>query len=201
MSRSKRIPATAVALLGLFLASGCGVDHERVVQEEATVTQSAGGTAYLTFSPQAAQRAAKLATIPAEGVTASRSFDDDGGTLVVEDNNGPAAGDDLKITFTISEEAADDLFDDNIQITMTVYGNTLSELVVAFTPGGLVFPIAVELKLELGSDLVDMSLATLKAIHTYHGREEPARITVIGGRVTTVIYISIPSFSRYGLRR
>ena len=179
----------AFCILALVaFAAGCGVEQSPVAQEEAAVTQAEDGRMLLTFSPEAAQRAAKIVE---EGRTVSQLFNAQSGNLVINDDDG------LKVTLSVPQNAlaADE------QITMTAYGNTLSELVVAFEPGGLVFLIASQLEIRLDNELVDLPLDGLQAWHILDdGTVEPAGIVFVDEENSkTYITLDVPGFSRYSL--
>jgi hypothetical protein len=98
--------------------------------------------------------------------------------------------------------------DDDVEITMTVYGQTLSELVIAFEPGGLDFLIAAELEIAVGLDKVDIDLGDLAAYHAsqedYNDndendwQEEEIDIEELyEGSEEIKFIIEIPGFSRY----
>lgn len=174
-SSSMRMTFLALAMMPLL--SGCGTDHSANSVDEATITQAPDGTAYLTFSPQATQRAAKLATIPAEGLSNSKNIKPDKKAyLDVSDINTKNKDDILKVRLNVPKNGVAS----EVTVVMTVYGNTLSELIVAFEPGGLVFLIDAVLELELGPNRIDMPLSDLEAYHTYDdGTEVPATIVSI----------------------
>ena len=122
--------------LGLILTSlvlGCSTDSTPLAS--ADLTLAADGRAFLSFSPEARQRAGKLAAIPsAEGVVVSELFTaKSGGKLEFEDKGQNGTEDDLGVYFRVARES----IDRDVVITMTVYGSTLADLVIAFEPGGL----------------------------------------------------------------
>ena len=183
----------------IVVAGGCGMDHSPVAsQDEATVTQAEDGRLLLTFSPTAAQRAGKIAQAQ-EGRTSSKLIGAAGDTLLVKDENGRGTKDNLRVVLKVPENAlaADEL------ITMTVYGETLSDLVVEFAPGGLEFLIPAKLKLILGSKLIDAPID--EAVHVRHihddGTTENARVIFFtekdNGRIR--FKAEVPGFSRYSM--
>ena len=94
MFHSKQaINPTAVALLLLaagLLAAGCGVDqsptaptHEGLTAPEPEAVSVPGGRTFLTFSPDAAQRAAKIAAAD-KGDTRTSRIGPAGGGITIE---------------------------------------------------------------------------------------------------------------------
>ncbi len=190
----------APLLLGLFLATGCGIDHSPMTQDtqdEQLLQAQEEGQSVLTFS--SLEGAAKIA----RGDKADETLEDSevigprGDKLEVEDKGGRGGKDDLKVTFSVPKKA----LEKEVEITMWVYGRTLSELVVAFEPSGLVFLKDAKLQIHLGKDLVDLDLSHLEGTHHYgDGSSEEAEIQVekAGGGAYNV-NVRIPGFSRYTL--
>jgi len=180
------IIGTATMLMGLFLATGCGVDHSPMAQD----TQNGEGQTLLTFSsPQGAakQLAGASETLVASGVIGSK-----GGKLEVEDKGKRGGKDDLKVTFSVPGKA----LEKDVKITMRVSGRYLSELMVAFEPSGLVFLKDAKLKIKLGKDLIDLDMKKMTGEHHYEdGHSEEAELKIDRGNIT----VRIPGFSRYSL--
>lgn len=187
MALFRRFGLTFCILALIAFAASCGMNQSPVAQDEATVSQAEDSRMLLAFSPEAAQRAAKIVQ---EGLTSSQLVGTQGGHFLI--NNGG-----LKVTFTVQENglAADE------QITMTVYGEMLSEVIVAFEPGGQVFLIDSQLELRLDNALVDLPLDGLQAWHIHDdGTVEPAGIVFVDDATAkTYITLDIPGFSRYSL--
>lgn len=208
----------------LVLASGCGEGKAPLAPESATLDQAPGGITYLTFSPEALARVGKIATIPAAGKTTSKTFyPDQTASMKIQDLNGSGTRDDLEVVFTV--EAGD--LSKRTTIIMTVYGNKLSDLVLAFEPDGLVFNKPAKLAVKIGAQRVDRSLLDLQALllpfgdlqayHDHDGTVTSATITSVKtyiyalllGEVDTLlnlavydyarIWVDVPGFSRYGL--
>lgn len=179
----------------LVLAWGCGDAPSPVAPQSAAVEP--GRVSYLAFSPQAAQRAAKLASVPSTGLTASQIFSIWGDHFTITDLNGSGVTDDLKVTFSVPSGG----LTSPLLITMTVYGNKASDLVMAFDPSGLLFLGSAELKIVLGDDKLDIPLSQIKAYHAYdNGTVVNANIlSRVDGDGTSEIRIEVPGFSRYGL--
>ena len=150
----KRIHLFFALLTALALMVGCGMEPSPVASGEATLTPGEDGRTFLTFTPQAADRVAKISAIPDEGRSVSALFDSDGGQLEVIEFNGSGSRDDLKIYFRVYAGA----LAEPVTINMTVYGNSLEELVVAFEPGGLEFLREAMLVAKIGADLVHTPL-------------------------------------------
>ena len=196
------ILGAASLMLGLFLATGCGVDHSPLAQDtqDEKLLQAQGEEqSLLTFS--ALQGAAKVSAYDDddddddnEPLEDEEDIGKRGGRLEVEDRGGPGGKDDLKITFTVPRNA----LDDEEEITMRVYGRYLSELVVAFEPSGLVFLKDAKLKIHLGKDLIDLDLNDVKGEHHYgDGSSEEADLKI----ARDDIEVKISGFSRYSLGR
>lgn len=181
----------------LILVWGCGEAPSPVAPQSAAVEP--GGVSYLAFSPQAAQRAAKLASIPSTGATTSQIFSIWGDHFTLSDLNGAGVTDDLKVTFSVPSGG----LTSPLLITMTVYGNKASDLVMAFDPSGLLFLGSAELKIVLGDEKLDIPLSQIKAYHAYdNGTVVNANIlSRIDGDGTSEIRIEVPGFSRYGLSK
>jgi hypothetical protein len=217
--------ALAVSLAGaLALASGCGEGKAPLSPESTSLTQAPDGIIYLSFSPQALARLGKVAAIPEGGKTTSRLFyPDQTSSMKVQDLEGAGTRDDLEIEFRVPAGA----LNRPTKITMTVYGNKLSDLVLAFEPDGLVFNKPAQLKLKIGAERIDRSLldletlllpfADLQAYHEHDGSVENAAITSVKTYIYALllgevesplplgvydyarIEVSVPGFSRYGL--
>lgn len=206
----------------LALVSGCGEGKVPLAPESASLEQTPGGTVYLTFSPQALERAGKIATIPEAGKTVSKTFyPDKTASMKIQELNGPGTRDDLEVEFTVKAGGLDQA----TTITMTVYGNKLSDLVLAFEPDGLVFNQPAKLAVKIGAERIDRSLldlqalllpfADLQAYHDHDGTVDSAIITSVKtylyvlllGEVESQpplydyarIKVDVPGFSRYGL--
>jgi len=182
-----------MALAGLL--AGCGMDHSPVAQDETTIASTPEGPMRLAFSPEAARRAAKIAQ---EGRSVSEVIGAEGGKLVVIDKHGPGKADNLRVRLKVLENT----LVEPVPITMTVYGKYLSELVVAFEPGGLQFLEPARLRIRMGPELDDLSPgeSEITLWHIYEdGTVEETEIR--GQRVTQdgyrVIRANIPGFSRY----
>ena len=190
-----------IALVGLW---GCGTNGSPVSPDAEISPPPSGERSYLVFSTRGIQRAAKLAAVPEEGLTVSRVIGPRGGRLAVRDREKRGHRDDLKVELRIPRKA----LSEKVEISMTVYGNLLSELVAAFEPGGLVFARDAVLLFDLGADRVDIPLSEITAYHVDDsGHAEEARIISIKtyGRdgedyERIAIRIEVPGFSRYGLQ-
>lgn len=211
-------PKSILSSLALAaLLAGCGVEHSPTAQDQAAGARLQDGQALLSFgAPQegAAKSvafrknnrfyssevgAAKSATFKTkEGRTVSGDIGVEGGKLcVVERGGGPE--DDLIAEFKVPAGA----LEQTQHITMTVYGDLLSELVVGFQPSGLEFLKSATLELTVGIDRVDVSGETLVIWHIYEdGTAEEAMATAVlkkNGN-SLVIQVVVDGFSRYGTR-
>ncbi|MEW6755687.1 MAG: hypothetical protein AB1505_32625 [Candidatus Latescibacterota bacterium] len=199
----------AVLLLALALGAalfGCGADTSPLASAPGAPQAVPADQAYLVFSPAAAHGLAKTAVIPREGASVSRWIGRDGGVIRLADRGGFGSADDLVVSLRVPEGA----LPRRTEIRMTVYGNRLSELVVAFAPGGLVFAPYALLVLSLGGEWVDTPLEGLQAYHVdSEGHAEPATVLDCrsvdgwgdegGDWVRASIRIAVPGFSRYGI--
>lgn len=114
-------------------------------------------------------------------------------------NSSTTLDDDLYVSFTTPNGAVTE----PTEITMTVIGNRLSNLVIAFQPGGLVFETPASLWVKLGSDLVDVDTATLTVWHEYSDGTVEETTVLTSHEYKNGYYeftAEIPGFSRYGLR-
>ena len=118
-------------------------------------------------------------------------------TLEVLDLNGKSATDDIFVYFDVPKGGVAEAVDN----TMPLYGETLSDLVVAFQPGGLVFLKAASLRVQMGTDLVDIDLAELQVYHEYSdGTVEESTITSVQTYNNYLEFAAVVTgFSRYGL--
>ena len=206
-------------ILGVLLAlliGGCGADRSPVGNETSAVDPYAVEVLVLASSPEEALRAAKLAE---EGRTVSELFDKWGSIEIFEPEE-QGIEDDLRVTFSVLPGALPVAE----TISMTVYGQNLSNIVAAFQPSGLVFKKEAILEVGLGIERVDMPLSALQVWHIHgDGSVEQARITAIrwyhweegelsdSGNIESgedwddndanyiAVEISVPGFSRYSL--
>lgn len=217
----------ALAVVAFSLA-GCGSDSPM----SSTTQSEPAGVAYLAFDPAAVDRvaapvqsAAKSLAIPDEGLTVSRLFRPRrAGSMHVADLEGRGVRDDLVVTFGVGRRGLSQA----ARITMTAFGNKLSELVLAFEPHGLVFDNPATITVKIGAERVDRSLLDLQGLvfpfadvaadHEHDDTVEAARVISVRtfvrlpllGDVETYdlllydyaeIKIECPGFSRYGLRK
>ena len=121
-----------------------------------------------------------------------------GGSLYIEDTAG-GSREDLIVQLSVPRGALAEPH----EITMTVRGYLLSELVVEFRPGGLEFLTDATLEIVLGLDRVDVDTQTLTVEHVYDdGTVEEAQLDALhlSGKRKLTIIAYVPGFSRYGLR-
>lgn len=180
-ARFHRLLAGSVLPLFLLLLAGsgilgCGADRSPVASDQQATVPEPGGKTFLAFSPQAAQRAAKTAVTPEDGLTVTKQIGPKGGWLEVKDKGGRGVEDDLAVALRVPPEA----LAERKKITMTVTGNRLSELVAAFEPSGLKFARSAILTFGLGSARIDMPLENLVVYHVdSDGNVSVARIISI----------------------
>lgn len=185
------------ALVLALLVWGCGTDSSPVAPDEPTLTQTADGRIFLAFSESAALRAAKLAEEPySTNAGIAQVFGVEGGELEIEKTNGEGITDDLKVIFRTAEGA----LTEDVLITMAVYGETMSDLVVAFGPSGLVFLVEAELDIRLGRERVDMNLEELIVWHIHDdGLVEMATHRAKDWGDIVRIQVDVPGFSRFSM--
>jgi|GEM_PF-6839136 len=114
-------------------------------------------------------------------------------------NSSYTTGDDLYVDFSVPRGATTE----RVLITMTVYGNYQSDLVIAFKPGGLEFVKDALLELDLGPDLVDVDTNEITVWHQYEdGTIEEFTVSATDDRSAYFTHFEIPvsGFSSYGLR-
>jgi hypothetical protein len=90
-----------------------------------------------------------------------------------------------------------------VEITMTVVGDYLSDLMVIFQPAGLVFLQDATLEVRIGTDLVDLDVAQLQVYHEYaDGTVEESGVLSMSsfGDTSIRFQAAVSGFSRYGLR-
>mgnify|MGYP003572053923 CR=1 FL=1 len=156
----------------------------RLTSEESTATTDAG---YVTAVAARTVRQVQ-ATIGPEG-----------GQLVVDETGGKPQ-DNLLVIFTVPPGA----LTETTTITMEVSGDLLTELIVDFDPSGTRFTPWANLYYQIGADRVDAEPSDLIVVHIYEdGTEEPVGQTLnhTGNSKTYQLWIDVPGFSRYGLRR
>lgn len=149
---------------------------------------------FLAFGPTGTS---KLAAIPESGLTVTKTvYGDDEVVLRIREGTGEGPRDDLTVALAIPGGAAPA----GVTIAMTVRGNLLSQLQVAFEPDQLVFAKAAELSLDVGLDLVDIDLALLTAYHHYaDGTIVAAPFRLEQKRDRIRILVAVDGFSRYSL--
>jgi hypothetical protein len=142
----------ATLTAALFLG-GCGTDRSPVAAgNQPTIIQAEDGRTLLAFSPTALARAAKSGN-PHKADTPSTASKliraKQGGELVVQEGmNGGGPHDDFRVALVIDRNK----MAENAVITMTVYGHTLEDLVVAFDPGGFEFLKPAKLTITVGEE-------------------------------------------------
>ena len=168
MSDSKQVlnPITALLmLLGVaVLAAGCGVDEsptaateESLAVPEPAPVSASGGGAVLTFSPEGAAAAAKVAAA-GDGVTRSGTIGNEGGEVRVRKLHDPRG--EVIVTLQVPPGALAEA----TEISMTVYGLALERLAISFEPSGLVFLQQAELVVRIDEGLVSRLRSS---VHVY----------------------------------
>ena len=191
-----------VALLALAMY-GCGDVTDSPTSAGQAVEGDSSGRVIIAFSPEAAMRAAKrLDDDDDNSRTDSDLFTpDDDGELEVEIEEDDA---EVNVEFCVQEGGVDK----DVVITMTVSGSTLDDLGIAFEAsgfpkGGFRFVIPAVLKIDMESEDDNPESSDIQAFHIYpDGTSTVAEIIDIDADDDELaVEISIPGFSRYGLRR
>lgn len=123
-----------------------------------------------------------------------------GGALYIADKGDKeCAVDDMKAALAVDPFAVEE----DVEITMKVSGETLSDLAVTFQPGGLKFAQPALLTVKLGSERVTGEVHSLVVKHEYaDGTVETAEISKIKTQKEgdiTMISVVVPGFSRYSM--
>lgn len=184
----QRLLQLSLALLGSAASSGIIA----CADGSAPTSSAQPGQAYLTFSPQAAQRLAKPSSA---GSIVSKIIGPRGGKLAATGE----ADAKIKAALSIPKNA----LAEEVAIAMSVHEGPLSELLIAFEPEGLVFLQPARLELKVDAELVDIPLSELKAYHQSADgttREAVVLSASSSGDGLVRIAIAIPGFSTYGLR-
>ena len=131
--------------------------------------------------------------------TAQATIGPDGGQMVVDETGGNPR-DDLLVIFAIPPGA----LAEPTPITMRVTGDQLCGLVVDFDPSGVRFSPYATLHCTVGSDRVDCPVDALASVHIYDDDTEEAVDSAVyhaGNSKSYELWVDVPGFSRYGLRR
>ena len=213
---------TALALVHLSIGPSLATDEASwATVKHAVIHQDADGTTYVAFSPEALSGVAKrlkskstFSTFQTSDATAGTDLSADEvrsvsewvkprgkAQLFLQDVNSSLTNDDnLQVTLIVPSGAVSE----RVKITMTVYGNYLSDLVIAFQPGGLVFDESATLKVGIGGALVDVDPDGLTVWHEYEdGTVEETTLTgtkIWNNLMWLEFNAEVPGFSRYGLR-
>ena len=186
-----------VALLALAMY-GCGDVTDSPTSAGQAVEGDSSGRVIIAFSPEAATRAAKrLDDDDDNSRTDSDLFTpDDDGELEVEIEEDDS---EVDVEFCVQEGGVGE----DVVITMTVFGSTLDDLAIAFEPSGFQFVIPAVLKIDMESEDEDLESSDIQVFHIYQdGTTVEAEILDIDADDDELeVEISIPGFSRYGLRR
>lgn len=182
---------TVLALAGLGLVAGCSMDRAPTAQDE---TQAPKSRILVAFSPEAAQRAAKVAGSALQG-TVTKTIGPAGGELGV----GKVDNDLMNALGTLLVVPPGGLRTE-VEITMSLYGSYLSELVVEFAPGGLVFNNPAQLLIRIGKNRVDLPIQQMVILHQHEdGTVTLATFAVTEAVKSYLIAVEVPGFSLYSL--
>ncbi len=164
------------------------------------IQQQASNRVSFSLAPAGSPRLSK--PIPGADMPigiASRLIGPDGGTLVITNGNASEDGDNaseedqLKIMFMVMPGALDGYH----QITMEVYGRTLSDLEIVFEPSGLKFGVNAMLLAQVGNNLIDLTLSEVLVWHNSLDGTDEVPFGYIAREKHVAFYIAVPGFSRY----
>ena len=217
----KRITCASL-MMGLLAIVGCSETPSPVSSSESQLSDASSASALLRFGA-GGQPAAKsmgddddddgddddgdgddVAVDDYEnGFTTSAIIGPKGGKLKIKDK-GPKKDEDgskLHAALSVELKIPKDALDVEEEISMRVSGYFLSELIIAFAPGGLDFAEDARLKIRLERDRVDLDAATLYGVHTTHtGETEVVLVEVEAkGSGDVILNVRVPGFSRYSL--
>jgi len=201
MDFTRRLLNQTLLLLSLLvvvgLVSGCGVDQSPVA-----VSDEGAEPAAKKKQPPGQEKGSSTADLSAEEARSVSEWVKPRGKtqLHIEDLNAFSSADDnLYVNLVVPSRAVSK----RVQVTMTVYGNYLSDLVIVFQPGGLVFDQDAELEVGMSAGLVDIDTETLQVWHEYEdGTVEKTTVTATKTYQDGYFEFKavVSGFSRYGLR-
>ena len=186
------------------LMVSCGVDRPVAVTDDAARIAPDPGQA-------AAKRIKSNGTYATVDNTGSVSYSDDGrtvtcvfgpegGTFMVKDDNATRyKKDDLRVSLSVPAG----VLDAAVEMTLRVNGEDLNTLDVVFEPAGFEFRVPVDMRIDLGNDLVlNRDINKITPYHLYaDGTTADVEVYHIDRSSHTAnFYIKVPGFSRYGLR-
>lgn len=215
MSRTKVLTVAAILAVAVQVRAAEDVTWGQVKQNQTMVTGNTDAKAVAPAGKRPLRRAttvesADILTAEVESAadlsatetrSASQAVWPNGKSRVyVSDlNSDRTLDDDLYVSLTVPNGAVPE----PVEVTMTVIGNRLSDLVIAFQPGGLVFDRPASLWVKLGVDLVDVDTTALTVWHEYaDGTVEETKLLTTHEFKNGYYEFSaeVPGFSRYGLR-
>ena len=194
MSRNQLKTASAALALSLAIIAGCSSDTSPVAS-----TAEPAGKRIKTNGNNGAVEANVATQSTTDGRTVSAVFGPAGGTFLVEDKNGSGKKDNLRVSFSVPAG----VLDSEVTITMTVSGEDISTLDVAFQPAGMTFVPAADMRIDLGNDLaLNRDINKITPYHLYEdGSTADVDIYHIDRSSHTAnFFVKVPGFSRYRLR-
>ena len=135
-----------------------------------------------------------------DGRTVTGTFGPEGGSFNVKDDHGQGKKDDLEVGLIIPAG----VLSEPLTITMTVAGDRYEDLIVSFEPAGFVFATPVDMRIDMGPDLVsNKDINRMTPYHLYaDGTTQPVEIYHIDRSARNFnFFMKVPGFSRYGLTR
>ena len=173
-------------------AAGCGVDQSPVASQDEAVTLSEAPAGLLVFSTGEPERAAKVAEGPKR--TGIKMVGQWGGIVYVYDNGEEGGQDDVQALFVVPWKA----LDEKVEISVSLQGDVLSNLVVEFGPSGLEFKKPAYLWVKVGADKMDADGVRVMHI-SKDGSEEISTYLKKGRDGNYYIVLKVPGFSRYSM--
>lgn len=185
-------------VFGAFMlaVSGCGSERTPIAASQEQLVPNPQGPSYLVLSGEAFERAGKK--IKNQGKKIRDTFSHKGGELeIVEEDKDLDAK--MEIKFKVKKGALPE--DAETEIEMMIFGDYASEMVIGFTPSGIVFEKDCELEIKIKGAWVDLSEEQIEALHfSSYGEVENAEIKKIDVKDDELtIKIKIPGFSRYSM--
>lgn len=197
IARINRYSRLVLAAAGLWMLVGCGVDPSPTASTPGA-TQPSSGKTYLSFAAGPGQGAAKVAhTADAPTLFATETITPQGGSVRVVDRGDGGNLDNVRAVLAVPAGA----LNQDTTITMSLQGETLSDIAIGFEPSGLVFNTPAALQLKVGDGVVDLPLDTMVALVT-EADGTSAQVPILELRQiegATWIVIQVPGFSVYSL--
>jgi hypothetical protein len=187
----------ALPLMALLAIAGCSTDSSPTASIDAEGIEATAPTAVFSLGygagPAAKSMGADVATGDRGARHARKGIGPRGGMVIVREGRG---ADKLNVTLLVPARSVRET-----EIDMVVSGDRLSNLSIAFAPGGLEFVRKATLRIRLGRNRVDSDVRTIPVVHTSSTGEVTTHHVRVNHKSNgdVVINIRIPGFSRYSL--